>query len=63
MCPDDRFLLQGEQILPEICQVRPMPRSQLKEIWENYYPQMTAVLDKEELNFLMILMSMASELS
>ena len=25
MCPDDRFLPQGKQILPEICQVRPMP--------------------------------------
>ena len=24
MCPDDRFLPQGKQILPEICQVRPM---------------------------------------
>ena len=24
MCPDDRFLQQGKQILPEICQVRPM---------------------------------------
>ena len=22
MCPDDRFLPQGKQILPEICQVR-----------------------------------------
>ena len=27
MCPDDRFLPQGKQILPEICQVRPMPYS------------------------------------
>ena len=27
MCPDDRFLPQGKQILPEICQVRPMPKS------------------------------------
>ena len=26
MCPDDRFLPQGKQILPEICQVRPMPK-------------------------------------
>ena len=25
MCADDRFLPQGKQILPEICQVRPMP--------------------------------------
>ena len=25
MCPDDRFLPQGKQILPEICQVPPMP--------------------------------------
>ena len=25
MCPDDRFLPQVKQILPEICQVRPMP--------------------------------------
>ena len=25
MCPDDRFLPHGKQILPEICQVRPMP--------------------------------------
>ena len=25
MCPDDRFSPQGKQILPEICQVRPMP--------------------------------------
>ena len=25
MCPDDRFLPKGKQILPEICQVRPMP--------------------------------------
>ena len=25
MRPDDRFLPQGKQILPEICQVRPMP--------------------------------------
>ena len=25
LCPDDRFLPQGKQILPEICQVRPMP--------------------------------------
>ena len=24
MCPDDRFLPQGKQILPEICHVRPM---------------------------------------
>ena len=23
MCPDDRFLPQGKQILPEICQMRP----------------------------------------
>ena len=23
--PDDRFLPQGKQILPEICQVQPMP--------------------------------------
>ena len=27
MRPDDRFLRQGKQILPEICQVRPMPMS------------------------------------
>ena len=26
MCPDDRFLPQGKQILPEICQVRPRPK-------------------------------------
>ena len=26
MCPDDRFLPQGKQILPEICQVRPIPK-------------------------------------
>ena len=26
MYPDDRFLPQGKQILPEICQVRPMPK-------------------------------------
>ena len=25
MCPDHRLLPQGKQILPEICQVRPMP--------------------------------------
>ena len=25
MFPDDRFLPQDKQILPEICQVRPMP--------------------------------------
>ena len=25
MCPDDRFLPKGKQILPEIWQVRPMP--------------------------------------
>ena len=29
MCPDDRFLPQGKQILPEICQERPMPNSLL----------------------------------
>ena len=27
MCPDDRFLPQSKQILPEICQVRPMPNA------------------------------------
>ena len=25
MCPDDRFLRQGKQILPKIGQVQPMP--------------------------------------
>ena len=30
MCPDDRFLPQGKRILPEICQVRPMPKKTLK---------------------------------
>ena len=25
MCPDNRFLTQGKQILPKICQVLPMP--------------------------------------
>ena len=25
MSPDDRFLPQGKQIFPKICQVRPMP--------------------------------------
>ena len=27
MSTDDRFLPQGKQILPKICQVRPMPKS------------------------------------
>ena len=27
MSPDDRFLPQGKQIFPKICQVRPMPKS------------------------------------
>ena len=27
MCPDDRFLLPGKQILLKLCQVRPMPIS------------------------------------
>ena len=31
MCPDDRFLPQGKQILPEICQVRPMPNALLSQ--------------------------------
>ena len=30
MCPDDRFLPQGKQILPEICQVRPIPKIKIK---------------------------------
>ena len=25
MSPDDRFLPQGKQIFPKLCQVRPMP--------------------------------------
>ena len=29
MSTDDRFLPQGKQILPKICQVRPMPISEL----------------------------------
>ena len=38
MCPDDRFLPQGKQILPEIRQVRPMPKEkpdQLGSIQKN----------------------------
>ena len=35
MCPDDRFLPQGKQILPEICQVRPMPKPLSMLIDEN----------------------------
>ena len=32
MSTDDRFLPQGKQILPKICQVRPMPlKSQKKQ--------------------------------
>ena len=30
MSTDDRFLPQGKQILPKICQVRPMPYFELK---------------------------------
>ena len=29
MSTDDRFIPQGKQILPKICQVRPMPRKRL----------------------------------
>ena len=33
MSTDDRFPPQGKQILPKICQVRPMPKRHEKVIW------------------------------
>ena len=36
MCADDRFLPQGKQILPEICQVRPMPYYRVTVILSAY---------------------------
>ena len=40
MCPDDRFLItarvpQGKQILPEICQVRPVPNLTIISVMPN----------------------------
>ena len=32
MCPDDRFLPQGKQIVQKICQVRPMPNYRVRAV-------------------------------
>ena len=43
MCPDNRFLTQGKQILPKICQVLPMPLANISVTSASSLPYMHSV--------------------
>ena len=47
MSADDRFLLQGKQILPKICQVRPMPTAFEAKVVQAYRLFLSPILMSE----------------